>query len=270
MVSPQTPARTRPRYAFVERWTPTPWGRMFSRHTRGASHPEFDLILVPGMIISSSYMIPLSLELAPYCSVHMVDFPGYGRSDKPARTLDIGELSQALCLWMGANNLAKATLVANSFGCQIAAEFAVRHPDRVDKLVLQGPTVDPEARGIFRQALRLKINSWRETKPVGMISAKDYRSAGLSRVFGTIRMVLRDRIEDKLPRIEAPTLIVRGGRDPVVPQEWAERATSLVPHSELKIIAEGAHTLNYSEPERFSRVILGFLGISDGVGDGRN
>ncbi|MCM2282335.1 MAG: alpha/beta hydrolase [Bdellovibrionaceae bacterium] len=250
---------SKPRYEFVERMTPTPWGRVFSRHTHDARNPRADVILVPGMIISSSYMIPLSLELAAYCPVHMIDFPGYGRSEKPSRTLNIIELAEVLHVWMRANQLEKASLVANSFGCQIAAEFAVRYPEAVNRLVLQGPTVDPEARNVITQAIRLKRNSWRETKPVGMISAHDYRSAGVSRVLKTIHMVMHDRIETKLPLIRAKTLVVRGSLDTVVPQRWAERATELLPHAELCVIEGAAHTLNYSEPAKFAQAIRGFL-----------
>lgn len=247
----------------VEKYTPTPWGRMRSRTIRKSEKAKTDIVLVPGMIISSDYMVPLARQLAPYAVVHLVDFPGYGKSEKPKHVLNLAELAEALQIWMKENDLEKANFVGNSFGCQILAEFATRYPDLVETLILQGPTVDPSARGFCKQALRMWVNSKRESKSVGLISFKDYRAAGLKRVCATIRMTLRDRIEEKLPKIQAKTLVVRGDLDPVVPQAWAERAAKLIPNGELAVIKGGAHTLNYSEPEKFSKVITKFLGLTE-------
>jgi 2-hydroxy-6-oxonona-2,4-dienedioate hydrolase len=184
----------------------------------GPRHPEPDaakVVLVHGMVVSSRYMVPTAERLAPLCEVYAPDLPGYGRSVKPAKTLSLPELADALAEWMQAAGLGSAHLVGNSFGCQVIAEFAVRHPGRVERLVLQGPTVDPAARSLGRQLLRLARNSLREPRSLGPISMRDYWSAGLRRAVHTIRLTLHDRIEDKLPGIQAPALVVRGTRDPL-------------------------------------------------------
>ena len=162
---------------------------------------------------------------------------------------------------MNVLGLTKAHLVGNSFGCQIIAEFALRHPRHIDRLVLQGPTVDPAARSLGKQLIRLVINSLREQHSMGRITLKDYRAAGLRRILGTIKVALEDRIEDKLPLIRAPTLVIRGERDAVVPQIWAERVTALLPNADLYIIPGAAHTVNYSVPEKFAAAIRPFLGL---------
>jgi pimeloyl-ACP methyl ester carboxylesterase len=48
--------------------------------------------------------------------------------------------------WLEAADLPSVAVLGNSFGCQVAVELAVRHPDRVAGLVLVGPTMDPSAR----------------------------------------------------------------------------------------------------------------------------
>jgi len=247
----------------TEKFTPTPWGRMRSRTICKSENAKIHIVLVPGMIISSDYMVPLARQLAPYAVVHLVDFPGYGKSEKPKHVLNLAELAETLRIWMQENGLEKANFVGNSFGCQILAEFATRYPHLVEKLILQGPTVDPSARSFWKQAIRMWRNSKRESKSVGIISLKDYRAAGLKRVCATIRMTLKDRIEDRLPKIRAKTLVVRGDLDPMVPQAWAEEAAKLIPNGELAVIKGGAHTLNYSEPEKFSKVIAKFLGLRE-------
>jgi pimeloyl-ACP methyl ester carboxylesterase len=233
---------------------------MFARTNASFENEDrSDVVLIHGMIVSGNYMMPLARRIAADFRVYVPDFPGYGRSDRPEEILNLTQLADALADWMDGNNLAKTSLIANSFGCQVAAEFSVRYPAKIDRLILQGPTVDPNARTFLKQLIRLKINSFRESKSVGMISAKDYHSAGIKRVIQTIRLTLKDRVEEKLPYIQAPTLIVRGNLDPVVPDQWAREATSLLPRGELKIIEGAAHTLNYSEPDKFAEVIKPFL-----------
>jgi pimeloyl-ACP methyl ester carboxylesterase len=208
-------------------------------------------------------MIPTAERLGSLCRVYAIDLPGYGKSYQPKNVLSLSELADALATWMTVLGLAKAHFVANSFGCQILAEFALRHPERVDRLVFQGPTIDPAARSLMRQLLRLIVNSRREHPSLGRITRMDYRAAGLRRAWATIKMALADPIETKLPSIQAPTLVVRGENDPVVPQSWAEGAVRLLPRGELRVIANAAHTLNYSAPEKFVAAILPFLHSAD-------
>lgn len=250
----------RPPAALAGLWTSTRYGKIFARThrflpPRGAPA----VILVHGMVISSRYMVPTAELLASLCRVYAVDLPGYGKSDKPWPILDLGGLADALAAWMDAVGIAKAHCIGNSFGCQILAEFAVRHAERVDRLVLQGPTVDAGARSPWRQLGRLLRNSRNEPNALGWISVKDYQAAGLRRAWATAKLVLNDRIEDKLPQIQAPTLVVRGGKDPLVPQAWAESVTRLLPHGELRVIPGVGHTINFAAPLPFVRVIRPFL-----------
>src|SRR5205814_1291352 len=132
------------------------------------------VVLVHGMVISSSYMVPTAERLVPFCRVFAPDLPGYGKSFKPRPILTVSQLADALAAWMDANAIAKAHFAGNSFGCQILAEFASRHPALVDKLMLQGPTVDPEARSFLRQLWRLARNSVNEPPSLGKLTRQDY------------------------------------------------------------------------------------------------
>ena len=241
----------------------TAQGRIYARAAWQHSARAANVVLVHGLVISSRYMVPTAERLAPLCNVYAPDLPGYGKSAKPARILSLAELADALASWMAAARVEKAHLVGNSFGCQIIAEFALRHAGRIDRLVLQGPTVDPRARTVPRQLLRLARNSAREPKSLGPITLRDYWAAGPRRVVATIRMSLADRIEDKLPRIGAPTLVVRGTRDPLVPHDWAARLAGLLPRGELVELADLPHTINYSAPDALVGAIVPFLGLHE-------
>jgi 2-hydroxy-6-oxonona-2,4-dienedioate hydrolase len=206
-------------------------------------------------------MVPLAERLAPFCEVFAPDLPGYGKSYKPWPILTVPELADALVVWMDAERLARVHLLANSFGCQIVADLAARHPARVDRLVLQGPTTDPDARTKWQQFVRLGRNSRHEPKGLGWITFADYAAAGIRRAWATFDLVVRDRIEAKLPQVQAPTLVVRGELDPLVPQVWAERVTALLPRGELVVMPGLPHTINFGAPEALVRVVRPFLGL---------
>jgi 2-hydroxy-6-oxonona-2,4-dienedioate hydrolase len=234
-----------------------------SMHARVSAEPLPQdapvIILVHGVIVSSRYMIPTAELLAPDYRVYAPDFPGYGESDKPDYMLNLAELAEILRKWMDAVGIEAATMLGNSFGCQIIAEFALRYPERIQRAILQGPTVDRHARNFPAQLLRFMINAPREDPSQTPIQIYDYWVAGLPRIVHTLQMALSDPIEEKLPHLDVPTLVVRGTKDPVVPQKWAEEVVRLLPKGQLAVIPGAAHTINYSAPLELVRVTRAFL-----------
>jgi pimeloyl-ACP methyl ester carboxylesterase len=217
------------------------------------------VILVHGLVLASRYMIPTAELLASKYRVYVPDFPGYGDSDKPDEALELPELADALCQWMDAIGIKQAIMLGNSFGCQIIAEFAMRHGERLVATILQAPTIDPHARNLPEQLWRFALNAPYEKASQLPIQVQDYTAAGLPRVIRTIQIALCDRIEAKLPYIQVPTLVVRGEKDPAVPQNWAEEVVEMLPNGKLRVIPEGGHTLNYSKPVELSRVCDEFI-----------
>lgn len=203
-------------------------------------------------------MVPTAVRLAPNFRVYAPDLPGFGHSSKPAQALPLPELAQVLAAWMSRNGLDRAAMVGNSFGCQVTAEFGLRYPDRLERAVLQGPTIDARARSAIQQVGRFALDLPRERVPEYFINAHDYWRTGLRRGWETFQIALQDRIEDKLPRLDMPVLVVRGQHDPIVSQRWVEELTALLPNGRL-VITRGAHTPNFSEPDTFAGVVRAFL-----------
>ncbi|CAD6563050.1 alpha/beta fold hydrolase [Paraburkholderia sabiae] len=240
--------------------------RMFHRVHAGPAIAQQNLpvVLVHGLVISSRYMEPLASALGRQFRVLAPDLPGFGESrfiggDK-ARTLTLAQLADALHDWLAALGIDRAAFVGNSFGCEILALLACRHPEVVDRLVLQGPTTDPAARTLVAQAWRDLVNGRRERARSPAATGRiDYAKAGLGRAFATMQILIRDRIEERLPHVMAPTLVVGGTRDPVAPPEWAARVARLLPHGSLAMIDRGTHTLNYVYPYTFAQAIAPFL-----------
>jgi pimeloyl-ACP methyl ester carboxylesterase len=87
----------------------------------------------------------------------------------------------------------------------------------------------------------------------------DYLRAGPVRDFVTLRHALRDRMEEKLPQVQAPALVIRGEHDPIVPQRWAEEVAALLPHGRLAVVRGAAHVVNYSRPDEVARLVTQFF-----------
>lgn len=234
--------------------------RMFTRvSTLPVPETLPPLVLVHGLALSGTYMMPVGEALASHYRVYVPDLPGHGDSDKPAHTLDVAGLADALAAWMQAANIPSALLLGNSFGCQIIGEFAVRHPQRVVRAVLQGPTTPPEDRSWLRQYLRWRQN-WPHNPPeMDVVADADYAKCGVVRALVTFQFSLNDRLEDKMPHIAAPVLVVRGELDPICRQSWAETVTNLSPNGRLTVLPDVAHTLVFTAPMELAEASRPFL-----------
>ena len=211
------------------------------------------LMLLPGLVVSSRNAAPTALRLLDAFSVYALDLPGFGKSDKPQHTLSVPELATAVLAWMDAAGLPDAHLVGNSFGCQVIAEAASRAPQRFHSLVLTGPALDPAIRSVWPPVWRLLWDSFYEPLLVGPVFY-DYWRMHPARVWRTFRACLADRIEDKLPRLTMPTLLVRGERDPIARPEWLERMALLLPDARIRSVPRAPHALIFSAPEETARL----------------
>lgn len=207
--------------------------------------------------------MPLAHRLARHGRVYVLDFPGFGRSFKPRRALALPELADVLDEWMDSFAVGSALMVANSFGCEIVAETAVRYPSRLTAAVFLGPTIDRRARNAWSQATRVVATAVRE--PVGLVRPllADYLQAGVVRPLQTLRYALDDPLEEKLPRIEVPVLVLRGSEDAIVPQRWAEEVASLLPRGKLRVVPGGAHVLNYDSAAAVEAIVVGWNPLAE-------
>lgn len=259
-----------PEEDFAHRWVRVNGLWMHTRVKEDAAPPGAPaLVLVHGLVVASRYMLPGAVRLARHFRVYVPELPGFGESDKPREVLDVAGLAEALAGWMEAAGLARALLLANSFGCQTLVELARRFPERVERMVLQGPTGDPATRSVFQQLVRWQVNSAREPAGMGRYILSDYRKAGLRRAWRTFRAQLADPVKEKLPQVQTPTLVLRGSRDAVVTQAWAEEVARRLSHGRLVVVPGAVHTFNFYYPRELERVVLAFLAPEGGerVGD---
>lgn len=189
------------------------------------------IVLVHGLGLTHRYF----QRLRPY-------LPAARAIDLQGSTLD--EMNASL----GGRVTEPAILVANSLGAQVATELAARSPALVRGLVLTGPTWDPAAPSVPQQFGRLLLDSYRESPSLVPVALLDYARRGPVPILRAARAMLRHPMADRLATVAAPVVVIRGSRDPICSQGWAERLAA-APRDGRLVVAEGAaHAVDWSHP----------------------
>ncbi|HEX5166078.1 MAG TPA: alpha/beta hydrolase, partial [Thermomicrobiales bacterium] len=135
--------------------------------------------------------------------------------------------------------------------------------------VLVGPTADASARSMPHLLWRLARDLVHEPFSLWLIQGRDYLRFGPRWQWQTARAMLADRIEDKLPRLAMPVLVVRGEHDPIAPQAWIERLANFAPAGEWTVVPGAAHAVNYTAPEALATLIDRLVGRVGDTGRSR-
>ena len=207
------------------------------------------VVLLHGIGVGAAYMRPLATSLDEQFDVVVPVLPGWRGAPRPDHALDLVELGEALVPQL------PAAIVANSMGCQVAVELAIRRPELVESLVLVGPTVDPRMRPLPRLVVGVFRDWAREPPSLWWIIARDYLAMGPGRFARTAQLAYEHHIEERLPLVEQPTLIVRGERDGIVTQGWCEYAAGILPRGRLVVVPRHAHAVHYSAPLRVAQEV---------------
>jgi len=195
-------------------------------------------LLLHGLGMGRSVFVELARRLDG--TVLAVDLPGFGAAPEPDLPLTMPEHADLVAAHLTAEGLPAVTVVGHSMGSQVAAELAVRHPDKVRAVVLAAPTVDAGARRVARQALRFLHDTASIDPRVVVRGVREYLRAG-PQLVRKIRATVAHRPEDLYPRIAVPTLVLRGSRDPVCPSVWTRAVTEAIPRAELAEIPGCGH-----------------------------
>ncbi len=232
-------------------------------HGNGLSHGMWKYNIVP---LSRRFRI-----IAP-------DLPGFGLSDKPDVPYGVEYYVAFLASFMDALKIEKATLVGHSFLGVVAATFAVRFPHRVTKLVLADAcsivSMDSRYyRVVFKASLWVMARS-RRAFSRGMIYDRtagsrlddvwllpDNRHSRIA-FYRNCSEILDINLDYfwLLKQVEAPTLVLGGSFDRLVPSAGIRKYGELIRGSRTVLLEKCAHLPNVERPEEFNAEILKFLG----------
>jgi len=229
--------------------------------------------------------------LAWHHRVYAVDLAGFGRSDKPLIQFTYSYGAQFVNDFMEVKRINHASLIGNSMGSGVVLKFTIQFPDKVERLVLANSAgLGKELSYILRLATLPLIGEF-FTRPSRKGTARSLKQAVYDPTFLTEELVesfyqlstlpkaqeyllstlrrisnLRGQhaddihaIVDNLTTITAPTLIVWGQQDRILPVAHAHIAWERIPNAELYILDHCGHQPQLERPEEFNNFVLEFL-----------
>jgi pimeloyl-ACP methyl ester carboxylesterase len=250
-------------FAFREQWVDD--AHWHVRESLGELPPTAPhIVLVPGLG-SGSYLLEHGAALAGQARVWIPDLPGFGRSRARRRINTVPGWADALARWHRAVLPGPAGYVGSSFGAQVVACLAARHPDLVRRAVLVGPTFDAAARRVVPQLARWLPTSAREPAGLGSKLLVSYLQSGVGTPLRGFRAGLRHPTERDVAEIRVPLLLVRGENDRIVPAAWVAELTERAPDGRAVLVPGVAHTVDYSAAEALAELTLPFFCADESI-----
>jgi 2-hydroxymuconate-semialdehyde hydrolase/2-hydroxy-6-oxo-octa-2,4-dienoate hydrolase len=215
-------------------------------------------------------------------SVYAPEVVGLGLTDKPpdgngidAKVKHVRNFIDTLCL-------ERVCVVGNSMGGRIALGIACDSPDRVKRMVLMGSTglplkPSPELgllRGYkpSREKMREMVKAFCFDPSIvteEVVEARYQMSLlpGAQEAYeGFMSRSSEMAMEEKLPSIKTPALLIWGRQDKIVPLELGEKMVRLLPNARLEVIDRCGHWVQVEQSDTFNRLVIGFLKGKGGEG----
>jgi pimeloyl-ACP methyl ester carboxylesterase len=212
------------------------------------------------------------------------DNRGAGRTDKPKVAYTIKMFADDTVGLMSALKIERAHILGISMGGMIAQEFALNHPDRVEKLVLCSATCGtshsvqpyPQALDVLmrpREGMTHEevVKTW-----IPLLFTEDFVKTNASYLSAATQQALRAPITadayqrqigailnfdtyERLPKIKAATLVMQGKKDIIVPPQNARIIADRIPGARLVYFENSGHALFSQEPENVNKALLEFI-----------
>lgn len=228
----------------------------------GAGEGE-PLVLLHGLSGSSRWWQRNVPALAERYRLLIPDVIGFGRSRLPGRLPDVPTLAATLAGWIDLTGADRVHLVGHSMGGHLSIHIAARHPERVRRLVLVDAAGIPRPltpRTLLRFAYEMAPpRQWGDPTFLPVIVG-DAFSAGPFNVLRGLRNTLRDDVRPLLAELRAPTLIVWGRHDTIIPLEHGKVLRAHIPGSRLLVLERAYHNPMVDRPSDFDAAVLNFLG----------
>ena len=209
------------------------------------------LILLHGNGEDNSYFTHQIDYFSDRYRVIALDTRGHGQSPRGTKPFTIVQFSHDLYDFMTSRQIANAIILGFSDGANIAMEFAMRHPDKVKALILNGGNLNPEG---VKRTTQIPIELG--YKIARRFAAKSPSAKKSAEMLGL--MVNEPHIEPtELSQITAPTLVICGSND-IIKESHTREIADNIPHAKLSII-KGNHFIANKRHLAFNKEVDEFL-----------
>ena len=238
----------------VERLSVVVEGARIRWRAAGSGQP---LVLVHGLAGSWRWWRRVLPALAEEHRVHLVDLPGFGGLPWPRR-FELDRAVDWLAAWSGAAGLGRADFAGHSLGGLLCARLAAREPDLVRRLALIAPAGLP-GRNAATAALPLSLALLRSQPRLLLLLARDAVRSGPVTIGSAALAVMAADVRTDLARVRAPTLIVLGARDTLIPAWHGQELARVLPDACVLVLEGAGHVPMDDKPDELSRELLAFL-----------
>lgn len=209
------------------------------------------LILLHGNGEDNSYFAKQTEYFSKSRRVIAVDTRGHGKSPRGSAPFTIKQFAVDLHDFMDGLNISCADILGFSDGANIAVEFALKYPERVSRLILNGGNLSPD--GVKRSVqLPIEAGYWFASK-----FASKSPDARLNAEMLGLMVNEPDLSSADISCITAKTLVIAGTKD-MIKDEHTRLIAESLPNSQLVII-KGDHFIANKQHEEFNRAVEKFL-----------
>jgi pimeloyl-ACP methyl ester carboxylesterase len=218
------------------------------------------VILVHGLSASTYWWIRNVPELARHYRVYLLDLPGFGAMHFPWSRFVLTNAAPWLLSWMEAVGLKRAHFIGHSMGGYICMWIAAHSPEVVSRLVLVAPAIKPHVRSVAGYFVPLLVGLRYTTPSFLPILLFDALRAGPLTLLQTTRDLIALDVQEKdMQAVSAPTLLIWGENDTLVPSSMASILQKDITHSRLVLLKKAGHVCMYDRAHDFNGAVLAFL-----------
>lgn len=219
------------------------------------------VILLHGGLSNSDYFGHQVRSLMKHHQVIVVDSRGHGRSSRDAQPFGYDLMTDDVVALMDTLKLRRADLVGWSDGAIIGIDMAIRHPDRVGKVVAFAANTRPEGvipgvekNPTFAAFIRRGGDEYRRLSP----TPKEYDAfvAQIGRMWAS----QPNWSDAQLKAIRTPVLVMDGDHDEAIKRAHTEYIAATIPGAGLQILPDTSHFAMLQDPEAFNFAVEHFLG----------
>lgn len=253
-----------------------PTGVTISYRAAGDVRSTVALVLLPGLGDSWRSWDLVTTRLPKSVQTLAISQRGHGDSDKPLVGYTVTDFEADLGAFLDAFAVPRVVVVGHSSASLVARRFAVRHPDRVAGIVLEGSfvhigdRVPLEVRARFaalrdpltRDFVRNFAGGTYERPP-----AKEFLDVMLDENLKAPARVWRETFASlldyddtsELATLRTPTLLIWGDRDTIIDREATNTLARSIPSSRLLVYEGVGHSPHWEDPDRFARDLAVFV-----------
>ncbi|OGT26766.1 MAG: hypothetical protein A3I77_08125 [Gammaproteobacteria bacterium RIFCSPLOWO2_02_FULL_42_14] len=241
------------------------------------------IILLGGLTADHQVWNSIVRLLSPHFRLLVLDNRGAGQTDSPDYPYTTSMMAKDTVALMETLKISRAHFIGHSMGGCIAQQIALTAPEKINKMVLACSRTEPSTLSEMILSMRAKLQALGITEDVlaeytmPFLFSENFLK-DVVKIKGFIQWTLRNshpqtasgyrnqlhavqthNITHQLSQIKAPTLVIAGSDDVLMPVKYAKSIADAIPRSQFSIIPDCAHMPHVEKSAEFVELVKKFL-----------